>query len=110
MTFNTGNPDTFIQIPLNDTVITLEKSFSFAVVQFIDPQNNYSDKLPDDSDHIANYNRNGELPDQSPTGKGFFAGKHDTVVFSNAELRKGVNIINAQNTLSCGMNVQYYKN
>ena len=79
MTFNTGNPDTFIQIPLNDTVITLEKSFSFAVVQFIDPQNNYSDKLPDDSDHIANYNRNGELPDQTGTGNGFFAGKHDTV-------------------------------
>jgi len=105
--FNQGTPVLFEQIPLNDSVITLKKSgYSYAVVQFVDDAGSYIGA----EKHIATYNRMDADPDQDPANpsNGFKAGDQDQVVFSNAELRSGVKILNATNGSPCGINVQYY--
>ncbi len=105
--FNKGTPVLFVQILLSDSVITLEKSgYSYAVVQFVDDAGSGSGA----NKHIATYNLMDDDPDQDPSNlsNGFKAGDQDKVVFSNAELRSGVKILNATNGSPCVINVQYY--
>jgi len=105
--FETGTPIDFIEIALSDAVITLDPlNHAYAVVQFKDTADNYVGV----ESRVALYTREvGNVPAQVGS-VGFVAGLHDTIVFSNAELRSGVNIINYTNGSDCSIVVQYFHN
>ena len=103
-TFNFGTPSKFDKQTINNTVVELDKTtHNFAVVQFQDNAGAYV-ATPG---NIARYRRDGVDP---TTTDGFYAGDGDQVVFSNAELRSGVKILNSVGGQPMDIVVQYYRN
>tara|TARA_R110000751_G_scaffold91960_2_gene180183 strand:+ start:922 stop:1251 length:330 start_codon:yes stop_codon:yes gene_type:complete len=104
--FLIGTPVDFEQVILADVEeILVSESHSYAVVQFLDILGLYTGS----TNEIAIYNREGGSPSQGSPTRGFSAGISDQVVFHKEELEKGVKIINAQNGLNMGINIQYYR-
>lgn len=106
--FTNDTPVNFTESVIADSPYKLANAgFDYAIVQVQDPLGLYVDK-----NEALCYNRQGIIPLQigalgGPTG--FVAGVNDTIVFTNAELRQTVYLINAIVGSSVKITIQYYK-